>query len=48
MRTSEKTEEHKKIKLLYCEKQRNKENELVDRETKKTNLFEIKIEAFSK
>ena len=26
--------------------QRNKENELVDRETKKTILFEIKIEAF--
>ena len=28
------------------EKQRKKENKHVDRETKKTNLFEIKIEAF--
>ena len=26
------------------EKKRNKENQLIHRETKKTNLFEIKIE----
>ena len=36
----ERNGEERKWKM---EKQRNKENEYVDRETKETNLYEIKI-----